>query len=76
MTGQVKGLKPVSGIETPDDTHIVFHLEQPTGDFLYRVALPASYPAPEEVAGCFDKAGEYSYICGLHPTMKGVIEVK
>ena len=24
----------------------------------------------------FDKAGEYSYICGLHPTMKGVIEVK
>jgi plastocyanin len=24
----------------------------------------------------FDKAGEYNYICGLHPTMKGVIEVK
>jgi plastocyanin len=24
----------------------------------------------------FDKAGEYSYICGLHPTMKGVIDVK
>jgi plastocyanin len=24
----------------------------------------------------FDKAGEYSYICGLHPTMKGVIEVR
>ena len=24
----------------------------------------------------FDKAGEYSYICGLHPSMKGVIEVK
>ncbi len=24
----------------------------------------------------FDKAGEYAYICGLHPTMKGVIEVK
>ncbi len=23
-----------------------------------------------------DKAGEYNYICGLHPTMKGVIEVK
>ncbi len=23
-----------------------------------------------------DKAGEYSYICGLHPSMKGVIEVK
>jgi len=24
----------------------------------------------------FDKAGEYAYICGLHPTMKGVIDVK
>jgi plastocyanin len=24
----------------------------------------------------FDKAGAYNYICGLHPTMKGVIEVK
>jgi plastocyanin len=24
----------------------------------------------------FDKPGEYSYICGLHPSMKGVIEVK
>jgi plastocyanin len=23
-----------------------------------------------------DKPGEYSYICGLHPSMKGVIEVK
>ncbi len=24
----------------------------------------------------FDKAGEYAYICGLHPSMKGTIEVK
>ena len=23
-----------------------------------------------------DKAGEYNYICGLHPSMKGTIEVK
>jgi plastocyanin len=23
-----------------------------------------------------DKPGEYNYICGLHPSMKGVIEVK
>jgi len=23
-----------------------------------------------------DKPGEYAYICGLHPSMKGVIEVK
>lgn len=24
----------------------------------------------------FDKPGEYAYICGLHPSMKGVIDVK
>jgi plastocyanin len=24
----------------------------------------------------FDKPGEYNYICGLHPSMKGVVEVK
>ncbi|MBM3367196.1 MAG: hypothetical protein FJY43_02785 [Betaproteobacteria bacterium] len=24
----------------------------------------------------FDKAGAYNYICGLHPAMKGTIEVK
>ncbi len=30
----------------------------------------------EKASLTFDKAGEYSYVCGLHPTMKGVIEVK
>jgi peptide/nickel transport system substrate-binding protein len=59
MTCTETDIKPVSGIEVPDDTHIVFHLENPTGDFLYRVALPASYPQPKEVAGCFTTAGEY-----------------
>jgi peptide/nickel transport system substrate-binding protein len=49
----------ISGIETPDDTHITFTLSEPTGDFLYRLAMPAAAPMPEEVAGCFDKAGDY-----------------
>lgn len=49
----------ISGIETPDEKTIVFHLTAPTGDFNYRVAMPAAGPIPEEVAGCFDKAGEY-----------------
>jgi len=49
----------ISGIETPDDSTIVFHLQQATGDFLYRLALPAAGPMPPEVAGCFDKAGDY-----------------
>jgi peptide/nickel transport system substrate-binding protein len=49
----------ISGIETPDDSTIVFHLQKPTGDLLYRLAMPATAPIPEEVAGCFDKAGDY-----------------
>ena len=49
----------ISGIETPDDNTIIFHLQQPTGDFLFRLAMPAAAPMPEEVAGCFDKAGDY-----------------
>src|SRR5947207_949316 len=49
----------ISGIETPDDNTIVFHLQNPTGDFLYRLAMPAAAPMPPEVAGCFDKAGDY-----------------
>jgi hypothetical protein len=53
----------------PDDTHITFHLESPTGDFLYRLAMPATYPQPKEVAGCFDSAGGYgSTWCRAAPT--------
>jgi peptide/nickel transport system substrate-binding protein len=50
---------PIEGIETPDDATIVFHLERPTGDILYRLAQPAAAPVPPEVAGCFSEAGEY-----------------
>jgi len=50
---------PIAGIETPDDKTIIFHLEKPTGDFLYRVAMPAAGPIPQEVGKCFTKAGEY-----------------
>jgi peptide/nickel transport system substrate-binding protein len=50
---------PIEGIETPDDMTIIFHLEKATGDFLYRLAMPAAGPIPEEVGKCFLKAGEY-----------------
>jgi hypothetical protein len=59
MDCAAKSVQPVSGIETPDDATIVFHLEQPTGDFLYRLAMPATAPIPQEVAKCFTKAGDY-----------------
>jgi peptide/nickel transport system substrate-binding protein len=61
---------PVEGIETPDDSTIVFHLERPTGDLLYRLAQPAAAPLPPEVAGCFDEAGEYGrYVMSNGPYM-------
>jgi peptide/nickel transport system substrate-binding protein len=49
----------VEGIDTPDGATIVFHLVQPTGDFLYRLSMPATAPIPQEVAKCFTKAGDY-----------------
>jgi len=52
-------VQPVGGIGTPDATTIVFHLEKPTGDFLYRLAMPATAPVPQEVGKCFTKAGDY-----------------
>jgi peptide/nickel transport system substrate-binding protein len=62
--------KPISGIQTPDDQTIVFNLTQPTGDFLNRVAMPATGPIPEEVAKCFTKAGDYGrYVISSGPYM-------
>jgi len=49
----------IAGIDTPDGRTIVFHLRAPTGDFGYRLALPATAPIPVEVASCFTKAGDY-----------------
>jgi peptide/nickel transport system substrate-binding protein len=49
----------ISGIETPDDSTIIFKLTRPTGDFRYRLAMPAAAPMPEEVTKCITKAGEY-----------------
>ena len=59
MTGSAPSPTPISGIETPDKSTIIFHLTQPTGDFLYRLTLPATAPMPAEVAGCFKTAGGY-----------------
>jgi peptide/nickel transport system substrate-binding protein len=56
-SGKVKG--PISGIETPDDQTIIFHLTQKVGDFLYRLSMPATAPIPPEIGKCFTKAGDY-----------------
>ena len=49
----------ISGIETPNDTTIVFHLTEPAGDFNFRVAMPATGPVPREVGECFEQPVEY-----------------
>ena len=66
--GQVADTK-ISGIETPDDQTIIFNLEKPTGDFLYR-AHAGHRADPEEVAKCFKKAGDYGrYVISSGPYM-------
>jgi peptide/nickel transport system substrate-binding protein len=68
MDCAARAVQPVSGIETPDDATVVFHLQQPTGDFLYRLAMPATAPVPQEVAKCFTKAGDYGrYVISSGP---------
>jgi peptide/nickel transport system substrate-binding protein len=71
MDGKAKDAKPISGIETPDDQTIIFNLTQPTGDFLFRLSMPAAAPIPQEVAKCFnDKAGAYGrYVISSGPYM-------
>jgi peptide/nickel transport system substrate-binding protein len=49
----------ISGVKAIDDKTVEFTLTAPTGDFLYRLAMPAAAPVPREVASCFTKAGEY-----------------
>jgi peptide/nickel transport system substrate-binding protein len=50
----------ISGIKTPSPNKIVFNLTKPTGDFLYRVSMPATGPIPQEASKCFDgQPGRY-----------------
>jgi peptide/nickel transport system substrate-binding protein len=52
--------KTITGITTPNATTIVFNLTAPTGDFLYRMAMPATSPMPAEVTNCFaNEPGKY-----------------
>ena len=54
--------KHISGIETPDDTTIVFHLDRPRGAiFAGALALPGSSPVPEEYAKQYDATNPSTY---------------
>jgi peptide/nickel transport system substrate-binding protein len=62
--------KVIQGIKTPDLKTIIFDLTVPTGDFAYRLAMPAAGPMPQEVAGCFTQPNEYGrYLISSGPYM-------
>jgi peptide/nickel transport system substrate-binding protein len=53
---------PISGIETPDKTTIVFHLTSDFGaTFAQALTLPGSAPVPKDVAGPMDKSSPSKY---------------
>ena len=60
--------KPIKFVNTDDSPHFIVVTGQPQKtDVLLR---------GQSASMTFDKAGGYNYICGLHPSMKGTIEVK
>jgi peptide/nickel transport system substrate-binding protein len=55
-------IKPISGIETPDDTTIVFHLSKPTAPLVSQaLVMPITVPVPQEYAAKFDKKTPSTY---------------
>ncbi len=62
--------KNIAGITTPDPNTIVFKLTTPTGDFRYRLSMPATAPIPPEVGQCFTAPNEYGrYVISSGPYM-------
>ena len=60
----------ISGIETPDDTTIVFHLTDPSAQgVIGALSLPLSAPVPEEYAKEFDAETPSTY--GDHVVFTG-----
>lgn len=53
--------KPVTGVKTPNAKTLVINLTAPSGDLLYRLAMPATGPIPPEVGKCFTGGGANKY---------------
>lgn len=51
----------IEGIETPDESTIVFRLAEPAGDWPHRMAMPATAPVPRRYAQSFDKKKRSDY---------------
>jgi plastocyanin len=59
--------KPLRFLNTDDTPHFMVVTGGPKTDVILR---------GQATTMTFDKAGSFNYICGLHPSMKGTIEVK
>src|SRR3954466_5329881 len=56
------GVKPISGITTPDDQTVVFKLSQPVGvSFAAALVMPITAPVPEDFAKKFDSENPSTY---------------
>lgn len=57
-----KGVKPISGITTPDDQTIVFKLKNATGvSFAAALVMPITAPVPRDFASEFDAKNPSTY---------------
>ena len=55
-------IKPISGIETPDDSTLVFKLKTPSAPLVSQaLVMPITTPVPEEYAAKFDKSTPSKY---------------
>ena len=67
--------KPISGIETPDDTTIVFKLKTASAPLVAQaLVMPITTPVPQEYAAPFDKKTPSTY--DQHVTFTGPYMVK
>jgi peptide/nickel transport system substrate-binding protein len=70
-----KGVKPISGITTPDDQTIVFQLTSPVAvSFAAALVMPITTPVPEEYAKPFDAKNPSTY--NTHVVASGPYMVK
>jgi peptide/nickel transport system substrate-binding protein len=70
-----KGVKPISGITTPDDQTIVFKLKEPQAvGVASALVMPITAPVPEEYASKFDAKNPSTY--NTHVVATGPYMVK
>jgi peptide/nickel transport system substrate-binding protein len=74
-TKPTKGVKPIRGIETPDDSTIVFKLAKPAAPSIAAaLVMPITIPVPQEYAKTYDAKNPSTY--NTHVIASGAYMVK